>query len=146
MNSTQQDHVPLESELDLTVLDTLANHDHTKVNRYALLFFRSIEDVLGQMDEALACGDLARLGALGHRAKSTARSIGAFGFSQACLQLEHAAQTHNDAAATAIATTLRPLYEGIHQALLQHLATPSPCPAALTNPIGPPVSPASRSI
>jgi HPt (histidine-containing phosphotransfer) domain-containing protein len=107
--------------LDLSVLDTLANHDATKLRKYSLLFIASLEEVLAQVDDGIARTDCSLLGAMGHRAKSTALNIGATGLSAQCLLLEQAATTHDTVAAMALAHTLRPMFLPIRAALLQHL-------------------------
>jgi HPt (histidine-containing phosphotransfer) domain-containing protein len=107
--------------LDLSVLDTLANHDAAKIRKYSQLFIASLEDVLAQVDEGITRGDCALLRAMGHRAKSTALNIGATSFSTQCLLMEQAATSNDAAAAIALAQTLRPMFQRIHTALLQHL-------------------------
>ncbi len=107
--------------LDLSVLDTLVNHDAAKLRKYSLLFIASLEEVLAQVDEGIARADCALLGAMGHRAKSTALNIGAAGFSTQCLRMEQAATAQDTAAALALAHTLRPMFQPIRAALLQHL-------------------------
>ncbi len=107
--------------LDLSVLNTLANHDAAKLRKYSLLFIASLEEVLAQVDDGMARVDCTLLGAMGHRAKSTALNIGATGFSTQCLLMEQAATAHDTAAAMALAHTLRPLFLPIRAALLQHL-------------------------
>ena len=110
--------------LDLSVLEELANHDPAKVRKYALLFIQSLEDVLAQIDGAVAHHDLTLLGNMGHRAKSTALNIGATGFAHECLLLEQAAQAQDSAASLAIAKNLRAMFTPIHAAILRHLAAP----------------------
>jgi HPt (histidine-containing phosphotransfer) domain-containing protein len=107
--------------LDLSVLEELAGHDAAKVRRYALLFIQSLEDVLAQIDGAVASQDLALLGDMGHRAKSTALNIGASAFAHECLLLEQAARSQDSATSLAIAKSLRPLFVPIHAAILRHL-------------------------
>jgi HPt (histidine-containing phosphotransfer) domain-containing protein len=62
-------------------------------------------DALNEIDAALAAGELARVAALGHRVKSSARAVGAGGFADLCEQLE--AQDGRPAQARALAARLR---------------------------------------
>lgn len=110
--------------LDLSVLEELANHDPAKVRKYALLFIQSLEDVLAQIDGAVARHDLTLLGNMGHRAKSTAMNIGASAFAHECLLLEQAARALDSAASLAIAKNLRPMFAPIHAAVLRHVGAP----------------------
>ena len=107
--------------LDLSVLDALVGNDAAKFRKFALLFISSMETVLSQVDAAAAQQDMATLGAMGHRAKSTALNIGATAFSRQCLLLEQTARANNVDEATAIAHGLRPMFTAICQAINQRL-------------------------
>ena len=107
--------------LDLSVLEDLANHDAAKVRKYALLFVSSLEEVLVLIDGGIANADTALLGAMGHRAKSTARNIGATELADQCLRLEEAAKANDAATAIAVAQSLRALFLPIRAELLAHL-------------------------
>jgi len=108
--------------LDLSVLETLVNHDATKFRKFALLFISSIDTVLTEVDTAIATDNLPLLMAMGHRAKSTALNIGAEAFSKQCLQLEQLARAQDRPAALQIARELRPGFEIIRLAIEQRLA------------------------
>lgn len=108
--------------LDLSVLDTLVNHDAAKFRKFALLFISSVETVLTEVDTAITQEDLATLAAMGHRAKSTALNVGAAEFSQQCLLMEKAAKAQDAEAALAFARSLRPQFERICEAIHLRLA------------------------
>jgi HPt (histidine-containing phosphotransfer) domain-containing protein len=110
-------------EFNLSVLEDLANHDAAKVRKYALLSLQSLEEVLAKIDDAILRQDIAQLGAMGHRAKSTALNIGATEFSGQCLLLEKAGHAGDGATALAIAHNLRALFEPIHTAISAYLAS-----------------------
>lgn len=107
--------------LDLSVLEALVGHDAAKFRKFALLFISSMETVLNEVDAAVAQQDMATLGAMGHRAKSTALNIGATAFSRQCMLLEQTARTQKVDDASAIAQGLRPMFNGICQAITQRL-------------------------
>ena len=109
--------------LDLSVLDKVVGSDAARFRKYALLFIQSIEDVLRQVDDALAASDLGALAAMGHRAKSTALNVGASGFSGQCLLLEKAAHAGDALTALALAQGLRPLFGVICATIEARLAT-----------------------
>jgi HPt (histidine-containing phosphotransfer) domain-containing protein len=75
------------------------------MRKYAFLFASTARDALDEVDSALVAGDLARVAALGHRVKSSARAVGASGFGDLCEQLE--AQDGRLAQARALAARLR---------------------------------------
>lgn len=108
------------ADLDLTVLDDLVAHKPEALRKYTLIFISSIEDVLARIDAALDGDDLAVLAAMGHRAKSTASSIGAHAFSRQCLLLETSAKAADSVVARAVALQLRPVFEDIQQKLMAH--------------------------
>lgn len=108
--------------LDLSVLDTLVNHDAAKFHKFALLFISSVETVLAEVDTAITQVDLATLAAMGHRAKSTALNIGASEFSQQCLLMEKAAKAQDVGAALGFAGSLRPQFDRICEAIHLRLA------------------------
>ena len=106
---------------DFSALKTIANHDEAKLRKYAQLFIASLEDVLAQVDDGIGRADIALLGAMGHRAKSTALNIGAADFGHQCLLLEQAAAGGDVAATLALAQSLRPMFLPIRAALMQIL-------------------------
>lgn len=103
---------------DYSALKTLANHDEAKLRKYAQLFIASLEDVLAQVDDGVIRADMTLLGAMGHRAKSTALNIGAADFGHQCLLLEQAATARDVSGAIALAQSLRPMFLPIRAALL----------------------------
>ena len=74
--------------LDTRVLAAAFGHDPGKMRKFAFMFLDSAREGLAEIDIALVCSDLARAGAVAHRLKSSARSVGAMGFAEACLELE----------------------------------------------------------
>lgn len=74
--------------IDLTVLARLVSHDRAKVRKFSLKFLQTSEQGVDAMQRALTAGDLDKLGELGHRLKSSARVVGAFGLAALCQQLE----------------------------------------------------------
>lgn len=107
--------------LDLSVLEALVNHDPIKFRKFALLFISSIDTVLSEVDTAIAQNNLPLLAAMGHRAKSTARNIGAEAFANQCVQLESLARAQDAPAALQVARDMRPAFETIRLAIEQHL-------------------------
>jgi HPt (histidine-containing phosphotransfer) domain-containing protein len=112
--------------LDLSVLEMLVGHDATKFRKFALLFISSMETVLTEVDTAVAQKDMATLGAMGHRAKSTALNIGATAFSRQCLALEQTSRAQKVDEAISIAQSLRPMFVAICQAIHQRMETTQP--------------------
>jgi CheY-like chemotaxis protein len=112
--------LPPAAILDLDVLARLSPNNSVRYEKYTTLFRLSMEDILLQVDAACAAKDMALLGALGHRAKSTAMNVGAAGLTRQCLLMELAAKALNAPAALVAADTLRPLYQQTCAVLPQH--------------------------
>ena len=76
-----------------------------RMRKYAFLFVASARDALADIDAALEAGDMAAVGALAHRLKSSARAVGAGPFASLCEEIE--GQAARPAQARALAARLR---------------------------------------
>ena len=74
--------------IDLAVLSRMVGHDEDQVRKYAAKFLVSAQEGLDSLQTALKYTDMKELAALGHRIKSSARTVGAIGFSNLCQALE----------------------------------------------------------
>jgi HPt (histidine-containing phosphotransfer) domain-containing protein len=99
-------------------LDKLEN-DPARITKYTTRFLETTHDTLTEMRAALAQKDLATLGALGHRLKSAARTVGAMRFGDICGQIEQLKISNNPEAAHAAVDQLLGLFEQITQRLKQ---------------------------
>ena len=76
------------SLIDLSILFKTLGNQPDKVRKYALMFLDLVQKAMIEIESALEHGDLAKLSALGHRTKSSAKTVGAMGFSELCHALE----------------------------------------------------------
>jgi CheY-like chemotaxis protein len=74
--------------IDLSVLVKLIGGAPEKLQRFSFRFIESAQSGLLDIDVALTAGDVLGLGAIGHRMKSSASSVGAIGFAELCFALE----------------------------------------------------------
>ena len=74
--------------IDLTILAKLLSYDPAKVRKFAFKFLQSTQDGLADMEVALAAANLGRIRELGHRMKSSARTVGALGMAALLQELE----------------------------------------------------------
>jgi CheY-like chemotaxis protein len=74
--------------IDLSVLAQMFGNNPEKLKKFARRFIDTAQQSMLEIDQALAAGDTARLGAIGHKLKSSASSVGALGFAALCLALE----------------------------------------------------------
>jgi two-component system sensor histidine kinase/response regulator len=105
--------------VDLSILARTIGDDPAKLHKFALIFLESAGEAIRDMETALAKGNMESIGTLGHRLKSSARTVGASAFGEHCQRLEelrHGADT--DAAGEHIAT-LRRLREDIRASLIE---------------------------
>jgi two-component system sensor histidine kinase/response regulator len=73
---------------DVAELSQTFAGDAVKMRKYAMMFLDSARDGINEIELANARGDLARVAELGHRVKSSARTVGALSFAQLCARLE----------------------------------------------------------
>ena len=126
----EQAEVPILPNLsiDLSVLAGLVGNAPDKIGKFALKFLDSAQRSLVEIKEARAANDLTGLCALGHRLKSSARTVGAGKFADLCHALEQlkAGGTLEDA--DAILEQLEPMLPIIEKEISAYL-----------NPISPPM-------
>jgi HPt (histidine-containing phosphotransfer) domain-containing protein len=74
--------------IDLSVLVETTGGDRKKIVERVDKFIAGIDKDVADIDAALQREDLPALGALGHRSKTPARTVGALGFADLCQALE----------------------------------------------------------
>ncbi|WP_296002641.1 PAS domain S-box protein [Rugamonas sp.] len=77
--------------IDLSVLAKLLGYHPQKVRKFAFKFLQSTQEGVSDMEASLARGEVQAVRELGHRIKSAARTVGAFGMADLCLALEELA-------------------------------------------------------
>jgi len=108
--------------IDLAILGHLVSDDSDKVRKFALKFLETAQKTLAEMDAAHTSGDLAALGGLGHKLKSSARTVGAMGFADLCQALESADKANDLSQAGMLLRQLHPLLERIARQVEQETA------------------------
>ncbi len=68
----------------------MLNHDPVKVHAFALKFLEVADTTVTEIQNAYAQHDIGVIGGLGHKLKSSAKSVGAFGLADICQKLETA--------------------------------------------------------
>ncbi|UTY57774.1 PAS domain S-box protein [Massilia sp. erpn] len=107
--------------IDLSILAKLLGYHPQKVRKFAFKFLQTTEAGFREMETALQNGEIQRMRELGHRIKSSARTVGALGMAELCLNLEnlpHAAPAEETAQARAILARLWPLLERIVEQIM----------------------------
>jgi len=74
--------------IDLGVLKEMLQHDTSKIRKFALKFVETAEATLLEIQEANLRKDVPTISGLGHRLKSSARTIGAVDFADLCEEIE----------------------------------------------------------
>ena len=93
--------------IDYSILARIVGTDPAKIRKFSGIFIKSAQQGTEEIEAALASEDAAALGALGHRIKSAARSVGAMGYAELCQALEHAGKSGDLERAQEIAPQLR---------------------------------------
>ena len=112
--------------IDLSVLATLLGYDLQKVRKFAFKFLQSSQEGVRDMEAALARGDVQAVRDLGHRIKSAARSVGAFGMADLCQDLEQLAPAEASsevACAQSMVAQLRHLLEQVTKQVMHSTAS-----------------------
>jgi two-component system, sensor histidine kinase and response regulator len=102
-------------EVDLGVLAKIVSHDPEKVRKYAQMFVSSMNDTMTEIEATLARVDVAGASALGHRAKSSARTVGATSFADLCQALENCTSAEDYDKARSIIEKMRPMLKRINR-------------------------------
>jgi two-component system sensor histidine kinase/response regulator len=109
--------------IDLSILAKLLSYNQDKVRKFAFKFLETTQDGFNDIDTALKTGDIARVRELGHRIKSSARTVGAIGLADLCLALEKLPVTNpaeETAQAHAIAIKLWPLLDLVTEQIMNN--------------------------
>lgn len=99
--------------IDLSVLAEMMGEHPERIPQFAHRFLASSRADMAEMERALESNDMAALVALGHRAKSPARMVGAMGWARLCQELEHCARNGNAEQARDIVSQLHSLLQQI---------------------------------
>ncbi|PSJ17605.1 Hpt domain-containing protein [Nitrosomonas supralitoralis] len=81
--------------VNITVLRQMFHDNSVLVRKFCLKFIEVANNTLSEMKVAHAEKDLSALGRLGHKLKSSARTIGALSFADLCEALEQASADNN---------------------------------------------------
>jgi PAS domain S-box-containing protein len=107
--------------VDLSILAQLLGYNPQKIRKFAFKFLQTTQSGFREMETALAAGDVGRVRELGHRIKSSARTVGALGMADLCQSLELLAADAPDeeaARARAIVARLWPLLELVTEQIM----------------------------
>jgi two-component system sensor histidine kinase/response regulator len=74
--------------IDITILAQMLDGNPEKIRKFSHMFVASAQKGMIEIADALEIGDITKLAALGHRLKSSARTVGAMGFGTLCESLE----------------------------------------------------------
>lgn len=108
--------------IDLKVLGRLVTDDVGQIRKFALMFVETARSTLAEMDAARTRGDLAMLGALGHKLRSSAATVGALAFADLCQALESAGKADDLQHAEQVLSQLPPLLEEIARQVERELS------------------------
>ena len=101
--------------IDLSVLAEMMSGHPERIPGFARRFVASSKADVAEIEKALECHDMAALAALGHRAKSPARMVGALGFAGLCQALEDFARNGEAEQVREVISQMSPLLQQISQ-------------------------------
>ncbi len=103
--------------VDLDVLRGLVGDNEEIIQGLLTKFRESASEYAEALRTANDAGDIGELGAIAHKLKSAARSVGALGLGDICASLENAAKTNDQAKVESTLTEFHEVYQGVHQAI-----------------------------
>lgn len=112
---------PSASSIDLAILAKLVGDTPEKIGKFALKFLEAAKRGMLEMKDVRAANDLPGLCALGHRLKSSARTVGALQFGDLCHELEALREAGSLDDADSIIAALKPLLTRIEAEITAYL-------------------------
>ena len=117
MDEAEKGLLPDEPPVDIAVMRQMFHNNSALVRKFGLKFIEVANDTLAEMKTAHIEKDLPALGRLGHKLKSSARTIGASSFADLCEALEKAGINNNWSDAELLLAKIPPLLQRITQQL-----------------------------
>jgi two-component system, sensor histidine kinase and response regulator len=111
-----------ELEVDMQALAILTRNDAAKILRLCNIFLSSTRTGIGQIADALNSGDMGGLGEIGHRYKSSSRSMGAGHLADLFGHLEAVAKTGDVAQVNLVSQEISEVWQRIEVELAAFLA------------------------
>jgi len=103
--------------LDVSVLAALVGDNPEVISEFLQDFRSSATQIASEMKSAYAAGQAAQMGALAHKLKSSARSVGALGLGELCAAIEQAGK----AGQIEVLAALLPHFEAEMAAVVEYL-------------------------
>ncbi|MFZ2267337.1 MAG: response regulator [Azonexus sp.] len=111
-----------EAEIDTQILAQLARHDAQKIVRLGNIFLESTRAGIAEIGAALSAGDLVALVDIGHRYKSSSRSMGGMHLADLFGHLEAAAKAGDQTQANLVGQEIAEVWQRIEIELAAFLA------------------------
>ncbi|MHB1311033.1 MAG: PAS domain-containing protein [Gemmatimonadaceae bacterium] len=111
---------------DVTVLESLVGDDPAIVRELLHDFTDAQKRQLAEMQAAVVSARLAEVGAVAHKMKSAARSVGALSLGDLCAELENAGKRSDVSAVDRLVRMIGASSAGVQTEIERYLATPSP--------------------
>lgn len=92
--------------VDISVLATLVGDDPAVIEEFLQEFHGSAEKALAEMKSAHDVNDIAKVGAVAHRLKSSSRAVGALALGELCAELEEVVRADESKAVTTLVSCI----------------------------------------
>ncbi len=104
-----------EATVDLTALNAVLGEDPTLHRLFLKSFIPQSEGIVQEIHDAYSAGELKQIGALGHKLKSSARTIGANALADLCNELEKSGKAEEQEAVDRLLPSLTPKFEAVRE-------------------------------
>lgn len=123
INEVEKESLPDTSlPVDIVRMRQMFHDNSVLVQKFCLKFIEVANNTLSEMEVAQGERDLPALGRLGHKLKSSARTIGALSFANICEALEKASANNNWFDAESLMVKIRLLLKQITEQLENELS------------------------
>ncbi|SNX60106.1 HPt (histidine-containing phosphotransfer) domain-containing protein [Nitrosomonas ureae] len=123
INEVEKESLPDTSlPVDIVRMRQMFHDNSVLVQKFCLKFIEVANNTLSEMEVAQGERDLPALGRLGHKLKSSARTIGALSFADICEALEKASANNNWFDAESLMVKIRLLLKQITEQLENELS------------------------
>jgi CheY-like chemotaxis protein/HPt (histidine-containing phosphotransfer) domain-containing protein len=109
------------SFININALKHVLNNDIELVHKFSRKFIQVAEETLSEIETAKKHCDIKSMGLLGHKLKSSARSLGAYHFADLCDELEMAGINNDQRQAEQLSNQIRASFQHIKRQIAQVL-------------------------
>lgn len=107
--------------LDVNVLKALVGDDDDVIEDFLTEYLSSANDIMAELDAEYTKGDLAKIGSLVHRLKSTSRSVGAMPLGDLSADIENACKANDKERVKGAQKQLSEMFNSVKHSIMEEI-------------------------